>query len=321
MPGPGGGSRGGGGGRGGSFGGGGRGGSFGGGGFHGGHRPGGFHGGPRPMGGWHMGGWYPRRRYYGGGGCLSGLLGIAMAPIILILFLLMGIFSIFGGGMDVTINNGYDEGTFQDFANSQYQAEFGSSSAYEDNLLIVFLIDEDYYSFSYIAWVGDHIAMDLKHMLGADGTELGYAMNECINASNYKYSLDTDLAFVMNKLTAAAQELELDSSFTCTEDHIQVSSHLTNRTNLEMNREAVDSALAAFTEATGIPAVIVVEDMTDVFGSSTTTVGGRVSWGTIAVIVLIVAVIIFLLKRRKGGDDDFGTSQKDSRYRQFDDQY
>ena len=182
------------------------------------------------------------------------------------------------------------------------------------------MTSEDYYDYAYIAWVGDHIAMDLNHMLGAEGTELGYAMDECINASSYKYSLDTDLAFVVEKLTAAAKELELDSSFTCTEDHIQVSSHLTNRTNLDMNEDAVNSALAAFTEATGIPAVIVVEDMTDVFGT-TTTVGGEFPVGRVVVIAVVVVIIILILSRRRRPKDDFGAPEKDSRYRQFDDQY
>lgn len=246
-------------------------------------------------------------------------MSIALFPVILVLLIVFSIFSIAGGGMDVVINNGYDEEIFQDYANNQYRSEFGSSSAYEDNLLIVFLTEEEHYNFYYIAWVGDHIVMDINHMMGADGTELGYAMNNCINASNYKYSLDMDLAFVVEKLTAAVGKMELESSFVCSEDHAQVRSHLTNHTDLEMNEEVVNDALEKFTQVTGIPAVIVVEDMNIVFGK-TSTVGKEFSVGFLVVIAVIVVIVVVLVKRKKK-QDDFGSPGKDSRYHDFDDQY
>ena len=123
MPGPGGGGHGGGGGRGGSFGGGGggfhggggRGSGFGGSGFHGGphhpphrphHPPHHHHPHHRPhWGGWHFGGWYPRRHYYGGGGCLSAM----MAPVILVLFLLIFLLSMCQNGADISIGGEYNE--------------------------------------------------------------------------------------------------------------------------------------------------------------------------------------------------------------------
>lgn len=246
-------------------------------------------------------------------------MSMVMLPIILVIFILVFIFASIGGG-NVVINNGYDEEVFQDYADSQYQAEFGSSSAYEDNLLIVFLIDEEHSDYYYIAWVGNHIAMDINHMMGADGTELGYAMNSCINSSNYKYSLDTDLGFVMEKLTSAVSKMELESSFSCTEDHIQVNSHLTNHTELAMEEDAVNAALETFTAATGIPAVIVVEDMNDVFGSKTTA-ESKVSGGILLVIVAVVVIIVVTVIRRKKNQDDFESPKKDSRYHDFDDQY
>lgn len=324
MPGPGGGSRGGGGfrGGGGSFGGGSRGPRPGG---FGGPRPGGF-GGPRPggmpMGGMHVGGWVHRPRSYGGNGCgcLGGAMSILMTPLILIIFIVFFIIASFSGGTDVVINNGYDEEVFQDYANEQYQAEFGQSSAYEDNILIVFLTDEDDYSYAYIAWVGDHIVMDINHMMGADGTELGYAMESCINSSNYKYSLDTDLAFVVDKLTYAVEKMELESSFSCEEEHIQTESHLTNHTDLDMNEDMVNDALDDFTKATGIPMVIVVEDMNDVFGVHK-EMEFNLSGGFLLVIVAVVVIITVTVIRRKKNEDDFGTPQKDSRYHEFDDQY
>lgn len=304
MPGPGGGARGGGGGRGG-FSGGSRGGGFG-----GGPRGGGF-GGP-PMGG----GWYPRRRYYGGG-CFGGMLNMILGPIILILLVVFSLFSYVGSSVNSIAQGGnvrYDEEQFQDYADAQYAAEFGSSTAYEDNLLIVFLVDEEHTDFNYIAWVGDHIDSDINYMLGNNQTELGQAMNSCINEASYKYSLDSNLAQVMGEMTEKIEALGLESSFTCTENHAQVTSHLTNHSDLNLTETTVNDALTAFTDKTGIPAVIVIEDMEDVFGKTMPT-------GSIALVVVVALLGIILVVnviRRRGEND---RNQSDRRYHDFDDQY
>ena len=150
MAGPGGGARGGGfgggGGRsGGGFGGGG-GRGFGGGGHHGPHRPHGYHHHHHHH---HGGFWFfgPRRYYgYGGGGCLGGLLGLILAPIILIAFAAI-IFSVSIGSAFSSIANGgsvvYNEEAFQTYTKQEYITQFSDYDGVEDNLLIVFLIDEN----------------------------------------------------------------------------------------------------------------------------------------------------------------------------------
>ncbi|MBE6596757.1 MAG: hypothetical protein E7641_03705 [Ruminococcaceae bacterium] len=308
MPGPGGGARGGGG-----FGGGSRGGGFGGG-FGGGPRGGGFGGRPPyhrpPMhGGWGWG-WGPRfGGYYGGGGCLGGLMGMLLAPIILVFLSIALIITSFGSAFaDITSGGSsyYDEITFQDYANEQYSAEFGSSTAYEDNLLIVFLVDEESDFYTYIAWVGDDIATDINTMFGANDTKFGNYMKTHINQSSYKYSLSSNLAAVMEKMTDEIVALDLESNFKCDENHNQVKSHLTNKSNLEMNPTTVDTALQKFTEQTGIPAVIVVDDIPDVFEK-------RLNESTIitivfAVILLVIAIVLFIKigKNKKKADASKG---------------
>lgn len=207
---------------------------------------------------------------------MSGLLSMFLVPIVLILFIVMFVF--YSCGSNVTrepennvennvesISVDYDEETFQDFANEMYEDEFGKSTAYEDNLLIVVLTDEDYYDYYYIAWVGDHIATDINYMFGDNDTELGEAMSDSINATSYKYSLDSNLAQVIETMEQKITALGLTSSFKCEENHAQVESHLTNKTNIDMTEQTVNDALENFTETTGIPIVIVVEDVDDVF--------------------------------------------------------
>lgn len=207
----------------------------------------------------------------------------------------------------------YDENAFQDYADAQYAAEFGSSDAYEDNLLITVLVeDEDYYDFCYIAWVGDHVAADINLMMGSSGTALGQAMDSCINGASYKYSLDSNLAQVVALLTEQIHQLDLDSSFSCDEDHTQVISHLTNHSQIGMNEETVNTALAAFTDATGIPAVIVVEDMDEVFTRSGlwASLGlGRQSLGAAVAVALTAFIGFYRARKRKmnvtESDDSF----------------
>lgn len=358
MPGPGGGGRSGGGGRGGFSGGsrgggfsggrssgGSRGGSFGGGhpgggfhgggsfggghpggGFHGGGHHGGFHGGPPMGGGWHFG---PRRHYSSGGGCCGGFVG--MLAIGLFIFFFIIYLMLPAGNTEITFGDtdGYDEELFQDYANSQYEKEFGRTDAYEDNLLITVLVeDEEYYNFYYIAWVGDHIETDINWMLGGNDTELGQAMSSSISETSYKYSLDSNLAQVVYSLADEIQALNLESSFICDEDHVQVKSHLTNHSRVDMTEETVNDALTAFTDATGIPIVIVVEDMDAVFGSTKPAEmvsggpsGHSSSFGLVGILivgaVIVIVVTVFVNRRKKTGNelDDGGN---DSRYKDFD---
>lgn len=325
MPGPGG--RGGGGGRGGSFGGG-RGGSFGGGhggGFGGGRPGGGFHGGPHrpPHGHWggprpFMGGWgWGPRRYYGGGGCLGGVISSVVASILAIVIVVFFIFSMITDGIGEVISGGsvtYDEQKLQDYADEQYAAHF-SDTPYEDNILIVVLVEEDNYHFSTIAWVGDHINRRIHAAFGAGRDEpFGQLMLSCINETNYSYSLDSDLADVMRGMTQQVQSYGLQSAFTCTEAHGQVPSKLVNQSNLNLTASTVDAALQEFYDATGISTVIVVEDAQDVFGKSISVS----SFGMMAVVLIIVIVVIVIASKssKRKNDDDDGRN-----YREFDDQY
>lgn len=325
MPGPGGGSRGGGfgggGGRsGGGFGGGGsRGGGFGGG-FGGGPRPGGFrpHYGPR----FHFG-FGPRRYYhygYGGGGCLGGLLGMLMIPIIMLLIAGVVIFGTLGDAITAFREGGvveYDETAFQDYADDRYRAAFADSTAYEDNILIVFLVDEECESFYCIAWVGDHLIYQVSDMFGGEGTAFGDAIYSSVNSTTYRYSLDSDLARAMARMQNKVASVGKDAHY-CDETHVQADSVLVNRTDLQLTESTVNDALKSFTEATEIPIVIVVDDMEDVFGR--TMPGDYVMTLLIALVFVVVGIVLIVRavsankRRKKDGDDR--SDDDENRYRQ-----
>lgn len=228
-----------------------------------------------------------------------------LGPIVLIFMVIMLVFGYVGSAFGDVSQGGvvsYNEEAFQDYADSQYAAEFGNT-AYEDNILLVVLTDESNSNYCYIAWVGDHIATDINYMFGSDGTELGSAMNACINTANYKYSLDSNLAQVVGRMQQHVTDLGLESAFTCDETR-QSTSHLTNRSNVALTEDTVNTALESFTQATGIPMVIVVDEMEDVFGKTVP----KSSVGVLVIAALLLGLAIFLIvkavKRKKQDPDD-----------------
>lgn len=291
MPGPGGGSRGGGGG----FGGGSRGGGFGGGGFGGGHRGGGFGGGHRPGGfggyhhhhGPHFGWGWGRRRYYGGGGCL----GVFFAPIVLAIFLIFSVvYAVLPSEHEQNFGKEYNEAAFQAAADEKYAEYFESGDTYEDNILLYFLVEEECDQIYFIAWIGDNIQYDINRLFGGNNSTLGRAVNENV-AKYYAYSLDSDLAAVVNDMELAIARLGLDSSFKReTEPALPSESRLVDLTGEglpELTAKTVNDALASFTESTGIRTVVAVDRIDNVFSSG--------NGGTTAIIVIGIGILVAVI--------------------------
>ena len=305
MAGPGGGSRGGGFG-GGSFGGGSRGGGFGGGGYRGGHR-GGFHGG-------YYGGFWPRRPrgfFYGGGGLFSAL----MFPIAVAIIVTIMLFSTFAGGIANIINGGsvvYDEKTFERYANNAYVSEFGATSAPEDNILIVFLVNEDYDDYYTIAWVGDNIQYKINESFGDETTAFGNAMRSSINSEYYEFSISANLAMAISKMTNTVEGMGLESSFISKTDHGNMTeSHVVNRSELPVTAETVNTALREFTAKTDIPIVVVVDSTENVFGKSFSTSDIFV----MGVLLLVLgAAIFFIIKSISKNNGNKQNGNGDGRY-------
>lgn len=296
MPGPGGGSRGGGfsggsrggggsfgGSRGGGFGGGSRGGSFGGGPMH--HGPHHHHHGPIFFFG-------PRRHYYGGGG--GGCGGVIVALVIL------GVFALAFLGMlidSLTVGddpNGdiiYNETVFQTYAGGEYNNAFRGTEDYENNILLVYTVYEGYDGFECIAWVGNNVPTSINEMMTGSAISSGIS-------DYYEFQLSKGIAMSIDKLTdrAPASSASVDTRF----------SKLTNYSSLEMNKETVNEALVAFAEKTGINIAVVVVDGADVFGVTESGDAGFAIFG-IVFIAIIAIIIIGSVNKSKGN----GSSSND----------
>lgn len=302
MPGPGGGSRGGGfsggsrggggsfgGSRGGGFGGGSRGGSFGGGPMH--HGPHHHHHGPIFFFG-------PRRHYYGGGG--GGCGGVIVALVIL------GVFALAFLGMlidSLTVGsdpNGdiiYNETVFQTYAGGEYNNAFRGTEDYENNILLVYTVYEGYDGFECIAWVGNNVPTSIDEMMTGSSISSGIS-------DYYEFQLSKGIAMSIDKLTdrAPASSASVDTRF----------SKLTNYSSLEMNKETVNKALVAFAEKTGINIAVVVVDGADVFGRSQSNSDdmGFAIFGLLFIVAIIIIIIASSRSKGKNNKEKNDTTDK-----------
>lgn len=300
MPGPGGGSRGGG------FGGGSRGGGAGGsrggsygGGFGGGSR-GGMGGGPRgPMHHgphWHGPRWYrPRpififgpRRYYGpsnngsnnqnnqNGGCLVSPVMSAIIVAILVIMLVVTAMSVFAPSSDPNVRIIYDETEFQTYTNEQYQIIFGDTDKYEENILLVYTVYEGYDGFECIPWVGDDIPTYINLMF------TGEAISKHLS-DYYENQLAKGIAMSIEELTAQLPQTagEVDTSY----------SKVYNKSELSFNENTINKALVEFTAKTGYNIAVVVEDGKDIFRTAMDT---NKIIGIVFMVIMVIAIIMVI---------------------------
>ena len=91
-------------------------------------------------------------------------------------------------------------------------------------------------------------------------------------------------------------------------------SHLVNLSTLDLTESTVNDALTRFTDATGIPAVIVVDEAEDVFSRSYADViwGFVILAAIILIAVLSIRQIVKAVRARKEGNDGDGWNNGNS---------
>lgn len=229
-----------------------------------------------------------------------------IAPIVILVFVVIFLFVFIGSTVTSVASGGsivYDEAKFQTYASQQYAKEFSSSSAYENNLLVVFLTNEEADGYYCIAFIGDNVKSEISNMFGNEHTAFGRAMNSSINSEYYAYSLGSNLASAMDTMTKEVKALELESSFLTDEKETgNVDSHLTNYTSLSISSETVGNALKRFTESTDIPAVIVVDTMENVFGKTLPTFDIFVLIILIVIAAVAISTIVKTVRNRDRED-------------------
>ena len=305
MPGPGGGSRGGG------FGGGSRGGGFGGG--HGGGFGGGFGRGPHGFG--------PRRHYryggyYHGGGCLGGFSSLIVYLIIFALVIfIVGFSSVYTAFTNV-FNGGtaeYDEIVMQEYGAKKYDEVFDAAIAYEENIMIVFLVNDACDGYYAYACVGNDLDKDTRYLFGDETTTFGKTVHHSVNAEYYGNSLSVNLADVIEEMTYHVTKTD-SNKYQNTNDYS--TSKVVNESSLTINEETINKRLVKFTEETGIGIAYAIADMDDVFekkiaASDVMTI--LIAVGIIAVIAVIVIKNLIDSKKKNDPESDRTDDTDDKR--------
>ena len=195
---------------------------------------------------------------------------IALMLIFLFAYMLMPAESVDNFG------NEYNEAAFQAAADAKYAEYFAPGSTYEDNILLYFLVEEECDQIYYIAWVGDNIQYDINKNV----------------APYYAYSLDSNLAAVVNDMERAIGILSLDSSFKKDTKPASPSESklvdLTGGGEPTLTAATINEALASFTEKTGIRTVVCVDYIDNVFRSGNN--GGTTALLVIAIGILVAAI-------------------------------
>ena len=238
-----------------------------------------------------------------------------MFPIFITIIITAMLISMLADGFGSILNGGrivYDEKEFERYANNAYISEFGTSSATEDNILIVFLTNEEYDGYYTIAWVGENVQYKINESFGDQTTAFGSAMRSSINSEYYEFSLASNLAMAVSKMTGTVEGMGLTSSFITKKDHgNMIPSHVTNKSELALNEETVNVALREFTEKTEIPMVIVIDTVENVFGKSFAPTDIVI---IIALLALAVGMIIFIIKTVRKYKAEKSSNGKDDRY-------
>lgn len=241
--------------------------------------------------------------FYMGGGCLSALMApifcLVLAVILLVGVIMNGVSTLASGGNVV-----YNENRMQDYANEQYAAIYDpSSDTYEDNVLIVFLTNEDGQNYYCIGWTGDNLKRSVSNLYGNEYTALGKAMNSSINQTSYRYSLGSNLADVTEQLQAAVEDLGLETVYDSASNGTHSAGQVYNKSqsDIQFNSETVDNALKRFTEATDLSMSIVVADSADVFGK---TLGASAILTVLVCLVLIVYAVVSIVRYYKHRKED-----------------
>ena len=197
------------------------------------------------------------------------ILGIVLFPSMLIIMSIVFFFLVLFPTINV-INEGgriaYSDTKFANYRDAQYNKYFEDSSAENDNMVIIYLVNDDYNSYRCIAKLGKNVDSSITTMFGNGTSSFGQIVINTVNPE-YRFTLGKDVISVMDQMSDKIVDLKLDSSFKAESDRTNLAaSRLVNNSRLDISETEVNKALASFTEKTGIPAVIVVDTMENAFG-------------------------------------------------------
>ncbi len=205
-------------------------------------------------------------------------ISVLVAPILTIVLALAIIVSSLVSGIGAAVKGGnivYSDTTFQSHSLSQYLSEFAGDdlnpNAKEDNILIVFLIDEENgASFNCTTILGENLKPGILELFAANkDSAFGKELLENVKEEEKFENLGPKFATIIAAMQKSVLDLDHKTSFN-TElegDKPRAESHVTNKVEkTAIATEELETALTAFTEATEIPIVVYFNTTEAVFG-------------------------------------------------------
>lgn len=227
-----------------------------------------------------------------------------MAPIIMLIFFAFIIIYMLMPVGNSTVSDdfgkNYDEAAFQRAADAKYAEFFDSGATYEDNILLYVLVEEGCEDIYFMPWVGDNVNYEISNLFGGEYTEFGQSIYSNV-ANYYAYSLDSNLAAVVKDMENIIVKMDVDSFKKETKPASPSESKLVDLTYAgepELTADTVNSALASFTEATGIRTVICVDYIDNVF-ESPKGIDGATVFMILALVVLVVVIVVVSVNSKK----------------------
>lgn len=219
-------------------------------------------------------------------------------------FLLIGVFYVMVVGVETTadvfgvlLGKGaiYDEAYIQEYLEEE-RARLFADAPTDDQVLIVILVSSDYSEYHYAVSVGDHVAPEIAGLYRGEDQTLGSVLKNSITRGSFEKTLNNDLKSVIKSMNYRMSEVRNESPtgrlYTC--DRTQETYRLLeNHTELKLGGRNLDRALAG----AGLPTVIVVEDMRDVYGYHVPLKELFIAITTLLAIAGIVLLIVYLIRK------------------------
>ena len=216
------------------------------------------------------------------------IVGIVLFPLLLTIFATV-IFFVYLSPTVQTIKDGgktnYSDQVADFYRTEAYEDVFENSSAKEDNLLIVYLVNDDGNMFYCMSKLGNNVKENVTKLFGNKDSSFGKVVTDSMD-KEFKNTIGSNLSDIIDGMNGEIKKLGLSTPFKESSDKSALAeSKLVNKSSLDVSENEVNASLKAFTDETGIPAVVIIDKIDTVFQK-------KMPVGDIALLVILVIVAV-----------------------------
>lgn len=225
------------------------------------------------------------------------IVGIVLFPLLLTILATVFFFMYLSPTVETIKKGGdtvYSDQVADFYRTDSYNDIFGASSARDDNLLIVYLVNGEGNKYYCMSKVGSNVSDSVAKLFGNEASEFGKVVKGSMDAE-FKDTLGGSLRDIVDGMGDKIQGLKLSSSFKAESDKSSpAESRLINKSSISVSESELNASLTAFTADTGIPAVIIIDDIDTVFGRRMPV--GNIALLSVLVIVAVISVVTTVRK-------------------------